>query len=417
MTHTEPEGTVTWALAYASRGWPVFPCHPGSKKPATRHGFRDATADPAQVRRWWKRLPTANLAIATGLPGPDVLDVDVRGAAGSGFAAYHRLKREGLLSGAGAVVATPGGGMHVYFAGTSQGSGRLAGHHLDFKASGGYVLAPPSQVNGRPYRVVSRQAASGVLDWAAAVSLLAPGRHRLTPLSRLAPGDLGRLAAWVGRLGEGNRNSGLFWAACRALEAGEPCGLDDLGAAAARAGLDDREIARTLASARRTIQRPPAAARTGSHSATARPGLGRGVYAELDGVPQAAGQARALVRDLLGASHPSVNDAELILSELVGNSVTHSRSGRDNGTLVIAVEMAPEPGDVHIKVRDAGGPDAPAQAKSGPDSEHGRGLAIVTALAAEWGTQPTLAGRTTWCRLSATPHPDATDRSPEREAG
>lgn len=33
---------VDQALAYAQRGWPVFPCQPGGKEPATRHGFRDA---------------------------------------------------------------------------------------------------------------------------------------------------------------------------------------------------------------------------------------------------------------------------------------------------------------------------------------------------------------------------------------
>ena len=27
-------------LAYAARGWPVFPCLPGQKIPATKHGFR-----------------------------------------------------------------------------------------------------------------------------------------------------------------------------------------------------------------------------------------------------------------------------------------------------------------------------------------------------------------------------------------
>ena len=68
---------------------------------------------------------------------------------------------------------------------------------------------------------------------------------------QFAPRELSRLATWVERLREGNRNSGLFWAACRALEAGEPDGLDDIAAAAARAGLDDREILRTIESARR----------------------------------------------------------------------------------------------------------------------------------------------------------------------
>jgi hypothetical protein len=69
------------------------------------------------------------------------------------------------------------------------------------------------------------------------------------------PADTSRLAGWVARLPEGNRNDGLFWAANRALDAG----LTDLGelADAARlTGLGDREIARTLASARRHADRP-----------------------------------------------------------------------------------------------------------------------------------------------------------------
>ncbi|HUY45496.1 MAG TPA: bifunctional DNA primase/polymerase [Streptosporangiaceae bacterium] len=402
---TEPEGTVTWALAYASHGWPVFPCQPGGKEPATRHGFRDATTDPGQVRRWWERLPAANLAIATGLPGPDVLWTSTCAARRE---AVSPPTTDSSAKGCSAARARSPPLRAAACTSISPAATRdLAGLRATIwtsKASGGYVLAPPSQVNGRPYRVVSRQAASGVLDWATAVGLLDPRRHKPTPPSRLAPGDLGHLAAWVERLGEGNRNSGLFWAACRALEAGEPGGLDDLAAAAASAGLDDREIARTIASARRTIQRPSAAGRTESHPVPARPGPGRGVYAELDGIPQAAGQARALVRDLL-------------VSELVSNKVAHSRSGRPGGTLAIAVETALRPGNVDIQVRDDGGLDAPAPAAPGPDNEHGRGLAIVTALAAEWSTQTGPAGRSTWCRLNTSPRPNAVDRSPEREAG
>ena len=66
--------TLREALAYARRGWPVFPCQPGQKIPATAHGFRDATTDPDQITGWFTRHPDRNLAIATGAPGPDVLD-------------------------------------------------------------------------------------------------------------------------------------------------------------------------------------------------------------------------------------------------------------------------------------------------------------------------------------------------------
>ena len=88
MTAAERSPQET-ALAYAAIGWPVFPCRPGSKEPATRNGFHDATTDHAQIREWWRREPDRNVAIATGAPGPDVVDVDVR-EDGSGFAALNQ---------------------------------------------------------------------------------------------------------------------------------------------------------------------------------------------------------------------------------------------------------------------------------------------------------------------------------------
>ena len=119
-------GTVLGqALACARRGWPVFPCQPGQKIPATTHGFRDATTDEQQITAWFTRHPGRNLAIATGTPGPDVLDVDQHGPDGNGFPAYARLRRAGLLAGATAYVRTPSGGLHAYFTGTTQRNGHL----------------------------------------------------------------------------------------------------------------------------------------------------------------------------------------------------------------------------------------------------------------------------------------------------
>ena len=154
-------GTLRQALAFAGRGWPVLPCLPGQKIPATAHGYRDATRDERQITVWFVSHPDWNLAIATGAPGPDVLDVDNHGPAGNGYAAFRRLKDAGLLDGAAAYVRTPNGGLHAYFAGSRQRNGHLAGHHVDFRSAGGYVLTPPSQVDGHPYQLISQPGGHG----------------------------------------------------------------------------------------------------------------------------------------------------------------------------------------------------------------------------------------------------------------
>jgi hypothetical protein len=249
------DATLRQALAFATRGCPVLPCQPGQKTPATRHGVHDATTDPGQITAWFGRHPDWNLAIATGAPGPDVLDVDQHGPAGNGYAAFGQLRAAGLLDGARAWVRTPSGGLHAYFTGSDQRNGHLPGHHLDFRSQGGYVLTPPSQVDGKPYQLLKALHGRGGLDWDAVLRHLQPERE---PQPRRHPQagrqDISGLARWVASQAEGNRNAGLFWAANRALDADPAADLSPLAAAARQAGLDDKEITRTLDSARRTGQ-------------------------------------------------------------------------------------------------------------------------------------------------------------------
>jgi Bifunctional DNA primase/polymerase, N-terminal len=248
------------ALVFAARGWPVLPCRPGQKTPATRHGVRDATTDPTQITAWFTRHPDWNLAIATGAPGPDVLDIDVHGGAGNGYGAYRQLRTAGLLDGAALYVRTPSGGLHLYFTGSHQGNGHLPAHHLDFRSHGGYVLTLPSRVDRKPYQVVKAlPGRAGSVDWDAVVRHLQPQRQPRPPRQpRPETQDLSGLARWVASQAEGNRNAGLFWAANRALDADPAADLSSLAAAARHAGLGEREITRTLDSARKTSQpRPP----------------------------------------------------------------------------------------------------------------------------------------------------------------
>ena len=146
----------------------------------------------AAASRW-------NLAIATGAPGPDVLDVDQHGPAGNGYPAFATLKRAGLVDGASAYVRTPAGGMHAYFTGSDQHNGRLPSHHLDFRSQGGYILAPPSQVGGNPYRLIKKPGGRSGLDWAAVTALLQPQRHQQRPGPGPGPGPRAQPAGPLGR--------------------------------------------------------------------------------------------------------------------------------------------------------------------------------------------------------------------------
>ncbi len=243
------------AHRYADAGWHVFPAEPGGKRPATLHGFLDGTTDHKQIQDWWRTDARFNVAVATGAPGPDVLDVDVH-KGGSGYGPLRELKQAGLVPEPMAIVRTPSGGAHLYYRGSNQRNGHLPGKHLDYRSQGGYVVANPSRIAGRTYEVVKHQPSAATFDWGAAKQLLdpAPERQPYRPPERTGdrPRDLSHLPGWVASQPEGNRNAGLFWAANRAVEAGDVAALDSLARAARAAGLDEREIGRTITSAQRT---------------------------------------------------------------------------------------------------------------------------------------------------------------------
>ncbi len=133
------------ALAYARRGISVFPLVPRSKAPIVKNGFLQATTDLDQVRRWWRKTPTANIGIATGAPaGFWVLDVDGE-AAESALAALEA--QHGLLP--VTVQQQTGRGRHVCFRWDPQGvemrnRSKVGGADIDVRGNGGYIVAPPS---------------------------------------------------------------------------------------------------------------------------------------------------------------------------------------------------------------------------------------------------------------------------------
>jgi Histidine kinase-like ATPase domain len=74
----------------------------------------------------------------------------------------------------------------------------------------------------------------------------------------------------------------------------------------------------------------------------------------LAGLAERARLARAFVAAVLGPGHPCTDDAVLLVSEMFGNSVRHSRSGAPGKTITVAVKTGS--GVVRVEVIDRSGP-------------------------------------------------------------
>lgn len=101
--------------------------------------------------------------------------------------------------------------------------------------------------------------------------------------------------------------------------------------------------------------------------------------------PASASRARrALVEHLRGYGVPDglVGDAQLALSEMVGNAVRHARP-RSDGSLLAKCEVYDS--TISLTVIDGGGASTPRVRRTSPDEGSGRGLAIVATLARRWG--------------------------------
>ncbi|GGJ75571.1 hypothetical protein GCM10010123_01960 [Pilimelia anulata] len=193
------------ALSYARAGHHVVPLHtptgdgcscwdldcpsPG-KHPRVRRGLNAASTDPVVLAGWWRRWPSANVALRTGLL-MDVCDIDVADA---------RHDIAALLDehcAAGPLVATARG-WHLWVRPTGLGStaGFLPG--ADWRGRNALAAVPPSlHAAGVRYRWV-RDHLHRIPT--CPPRLLAAVRPRPVPvpvpaLSTAAVGDAGRYAA------------------------------------------------------------------------------------------------------------------------------------------------------------------------------------------------------------------------------
>lgn len=227
------------------------------KRPACPHGFYDAVTDAAAIEELWRFYPGELIGVPTGIIF-DVLDIDAKHKAARLWWHEHQrhMRREHELPRT-LVHRTRSGGLHLLFQqhpAARCSAGRLA-PGVDTRGVGGYIIWWPAA----GYPVLTNAPLVPWPEWL--LHEFAPKVQPPKPTNGHVPlrGDawLRGLARTVASAAEGQRNSILFWAACRARDAvdsgkgEEDFVVDVLLEAARHAGLPPLEAQRTIQSGMR----------------------------------------------------------------------------------------------------------------------------------------------------------------------
>jgi hypothetical protein len=185
-------------------GCKVFPCVPNGKEPATKEGWHIASNDPAQIAEWKRINPDFNWAVATGLSGLFVIDVDP-----NGLDWWNTLlERDPVVRSAverAFQVRTPRGGLHVYFKGEGPSTASRIADGIDTRGginrdgkivSGGYVLLPGSKTDKGSYSALP---GGGLTDLPASIAAIIPERKKTDTLGleKNPDADQPRNVAWA----------------------------------------------------------------------------------------------------------------------------------------------------------------------------------------------------------------------------
>lgn len=192
---------VEIALELAKRDWKVFPLSPNTKLASIREWQKQASSDPAKIKDWWKKASDSNIGLLTGREsGLAVVDVDVK----NGKRGDLSWKSLGELPPT-LMAATPTGGFHAYYNCPKEGLGcrvdMLEG--IDLRADGGYVVAPGSLIDGKPYRWLDPSAEIIDLPWSVAEMI---GNNKKNKKKNSFKLD--------GTITEGSRNEKLYKQLC-----------------------------------------------------------------------------------------------------------------------------------------------------------------------------------------------------------
>jgi Bifunctional DNA primase/polymerase, N-terminal/Primase C terminal 2 (PriCT-2) len=172
------------ALSYARRGWEVFPVPRGTKMgySVEQRGFDNGnpwgkTTNETEIRKYWARLPNANVGIAMGA-GSGVFDLETDTREGhpdlvtDGAASLAELEAKHGKLPATLMFESPSGSLHRLFRHPGGDvrirTGALAAEShpgIDCKGDGGMSIVPPSKTRKGIYRWSNRRRIAAAPPW------------------------------------------------------------------------------------------------------------------------------------------------------------------------------------------------------------------------------------------------------------
>jgi hypothetical protein len=145
---------IEHAMAYLQKGFSIIPCGKDKKPLLEWKEFQHRKATPEEVQGWYEKNPDANIGIVTGaISGICVIDIDSE--IGRENVMPYLLQDDAYIT---PTANTPRGGSHFYFKCNDMEIGNNAGliPGSDFRANGGFVIAPPScNAQGKLYEWVN----------------------------------------------------------------------------------------------------------------------------------------------------------------------------------------------------------------------------------------------------------------------
>jgi hypothetical protein len=127
------------AIAYAERGWHIFPLN-GKVPYSGSRGEHDATNDIERIKTWWTEHPDANIGWRLGADGYCAIDLDDK----HGKTGYLEWEKQVGEKPDTLTHRTPSGGIHLIYRGELRASQSAIARGIDTRGKTGYIALPPS---------------------------------------------------------------------------------------------------------------------------------------------------------------------------------------------------------------------------------------------------------------------------------